>query len=181
VPDATCEPPTSVAAGAASIRRDTEEIRLANLAARVAAAGRRILTRGSLDEHRDLPVLRAAQRLLQAGAATLSDDVTPNYSDVVQQESYTLARITHSALRIQTAQPGRTSETNRRLATARELRELADDIAVLLDPEAKTGDLRSAAHNVSKVFSRISATVLRELGRSGDSTGGRNQCGTAAL
>lgn len=175
------ESSTSVAATASSVGRDAEEIRLANLAARVAAAGRRVLATGSLDEHRDLPVLRSAQQLLQAGAATLSDDIVPHYPDIVQQESYTLARLADSALRTQTGRPERAAYTNRRLATARELRQLADHVSVLLDPHAELDEVRSAAGDVSRVFSRISATVLREVGRSGDSIGGRGGSGAATL
>ena len=167
------------AATASSVRRDDEEIRLANLAARVAAAGRRFLATGSLDEHRDLPVLRSARDLLQAGAATLSHDIVPHSADVFQRESYALARLTHSALH--TGPPERGVDTNRKHATAKELQQLADDVSVLLDPHAKPADVRSAADDVSKVFSRISSTVLREFARSGDSIGGASGSGATTL
>lgn len=97
MPDAKLKLTTFVAARGVSIQRDTDEIRLANLAARVAAAGRRVLAKGSFDEQRDRQVLRSARQLLEVGAATLSDDVVPIYSEIVQQDSYTLARLTNRA------------------------------------------------------------------------------------
>ncbi len=164
--------PTAVAATASSLGRETEDLSLANLAARVAAAARRVLNGSGLDPRRDISVLQSAERLLRAGAEALGGDgPLPSPQAPSRQESYAFARITHSALSTRTARPQHPLEEGRRLAS-KEFIKLADELRTLLDERADETNLMTAALDLNRVFGRISSAVLGEMGRPGDSVGG---------
>lgn len=162
---------SSVAATAGSVGRETEDLRFANLAARVAAAARRVIRDGHFDPRRDEPFLRVAEELLRTGAATLNGETTPYSSDSLRQESYAFARLTHSALSPRTVRSTPASDPERRRKMASELEQLADDVAMILTEQLDSDSSRKAAEEIRNTFGRISSSVLRELGRPGDSLG----------
>jgi hypothetical protein len=163
-----------VAATAPSVGREAERLSLANLAARVAAAARRVLAGRGLDPRRDARMLESAERLLRGGAATLRRDESHTSTAAPQQDSYAFARITHSALSSRTARPESADEGQRREAAAKAFLELAQDVRLLLEREPNDPEAREAAQNLNDVFGQISSSVLRELGTPGDSLGGES-------
>ena len=54
---------------------------------------------------------------------------------------------------------------------ASELEQLADDVATILTEQLDSDSSRKAAEEIRNTFGRISSSVLRELGRPGDSLG----------
>jgi len=165
--------PLAVAATASSLGRETEDVRLASMAARVAAAARRAERGQTLDPRRDRAVLLEAERILRTGAAALADDPSklPEHQ-VSRQTSYAFARLTNSVLNAPAAPPDQHDEPATRLAAARTLIELADNIQAILSGSGRDNSLIPIARNIEKTFDLISGNVLSALGRPGDSLGG---------
>lgn len=165
--------PAVAVATASPLGREIENLGLASLAARVAAAARRALAGLGIDPRRDTKVLESAETLLRTGAAVLrGDSVPPTADETSRHESYAFARITHSALSHRTARPDGLDDARRREATAKALLELADDLRILRTEPADSPAVESSARELSNVFGRISTNVLSNMGSPGDSIGG---------
>lgn len=161
---------SAVVAGAGSLGRETEELEFANLAARVAAAARRVANNRPLDRRRDIAVLQKAQELLRQGAATLEGKASS--PEPSQHASYAFARLTNSALTNQPVRSSPDGSADMRKQVSQVLVELAEQIQKILTYEDGSPEVRDIAENIQTVFSRISSNVLGELGSPGDSLGG---------
>ncbi len=163
----------TIAATASSLGRETEDLRLANLSARVAAAARRVASGQSLDLQRDKPVLVEAERILRTGAAALEGEPSslPDYHDATKT-SYAFARLTNSVLNAPPRRPDEHDGHAARRAAASTLLELAGRIHTILTDGNSSPDLRQTAEQIEEIFSRISGAVLSALGRPGDSLAG---------
>jgi hypothetical protein len=161
---------STVVAGAGSLRRETEDLEFANLAARVAAAARRVANNRPLDSRRDVPMLQKAQELLRQGAATLEGKASAPARS--QHASYAFARLTNSALENRPVDSNLDPNSDIRKETIQTLVELAEQIQKILTYETTSPEVRATAENIQAIFSRVSSNVLGELGSPGDSLGG---------
>lgn len=156
--------------------RGGDDVRFANMAARVAAAARRFAVTEHLDPTRDHQVLLHVRELFLTAARDIEQPTSINTSAPSAQDSYALARITHSALS-EPREPTAREIDQRRTNVAAEFREIARDLTKLLEPVAEQEpsetkkQRRLAAEQLRKVFSSVSKTALREVGRHGDSLG----------
>jgi hypothetical protein len=162
-----------IAATASPLGRETEELRLANLAARVAAAARRVARGKRLDPQRDESVLAEIEQILRTGAASLDGDSSElSGYRASRQTSYAFARLTNSVLNTPPRRPDGHDELTTRRAAAQTLRELADDVRDLLVSSDDPRSVVPTAQRVEMTFNRISSNVLSSLGRPGDSLAG---------
>lgn len=159
-----------VAAGAGSLSRESEELKFANLASRVAAAARRVANNRPLDSRRDIPMLEEAQELLRQGAATLEGKASA--PPLSQHASYAFARLTNTALENRPISTNLDGNSDARKDAIKTLVELAEQIQKIMTYEPGSPEISETAKNVQAIFSRISSNVLGELGSPGDSLGG---------
>lgn len=161
-----------VAATAGSLGRETEDLRLANLAARVAAAARRVAHGQSLDPQRDRRVLVDVEQILRTGASALQGDPSklPDYHATVPT-SYAFARLTNSVLNAPPRRADEHDEPAARRVAAQTLLKLAGNIDTML-AAGNDPSVIPVAQDVEKTFNRISANVLSALGRPGDTLTG---------
>lgn len=161
---------SAVVAGGGSLGRETEKLEFANLAARVAAAARRVVNNRPLDPRRDVPVLEEAQALLRQGAATLEGKTSSPARS--QHASYAFARLTNYALDDRPIRPNADDSADKRRQVSRTLLELAEQIQQILTYEDGSEEVHNAAERIQAIFGRVSSNVLGELGSPGDSLGG---------
>lgn len=159
--------PFSTGMGTASgLDRQTSKVSFSAVSSAVATAARRVHAGLPLDD-RETDTVRKVQSVLNAEAHALRESASRSRI-AGSYTSYSFAQVTHSALN-----SGRRRKRVKAEDAAAGLEALASDIERMLT--AAQTDARTAAERVASVFSRISGSLLTELGIPGDSLGGRRR------
>jgi hypothetical protein len=158
-------PPFTTGMGAASgVDRQTAKVSFSALSSRVASAARRVAANLDLDA-REKEALLQVQTVLSSEADSLRQvGSRPRQPD--SYASYSFAQFTHTAL---TA--GHRRKKIKLEEAASNLEDLARDIGAMLAGDVV--EAKKAAAKVSAVFSRVSTTLLAQVGSPGDTLGGR--------